>query len=129
MMNLSASIKRLLIHLPWVLGVILGVWYVVGLFGNFLELVSVGDRVKEAQQEVSQLEKRNEDLKQQVNLYEGEEMDETLIREELGLVKPGEKVVMIDDSLLDKVEAESKKSEKMVDDFPVWRKWLALVWY
>ena len=107
----------------------MGVWYVVGLFGNFLELVSVGDRVKEAQQEVSQLEKRNEDLKQQVNLYEGEEMDETLIREELGLVKPGEKVVMIDDSLLDKVEAESKKSEKMVDDFPVWRKWLALVWY
>lgn len=128
-MSLPASLRRWLKEVSWVLGLVVGLWYVWGLFNNFLDLVSVGDRVVEAEQEVVKLEQENQSLKSEVDSLESGKLDEFLIREELGLVKPGEKVVMIEESLLEEAVQEELVEKEEEVEVPVWKKWWNLLWY
>lgn len=101
----------------------LGLYLIANLIGNAWRLFSAGGRVDQVRFETEALEVEVETLKTQRDFFASQEFVEQQARNELGLARPGETVVILPDTLppvYDFAE-EEKKAE-----VPVWRQWLQL---
>jgi len=111
---------------------IVGIWlmFTISLLGNLVELLSVGGRVEKEEAEVVKLIEEKEALEEEKRKVESPGADEVYIREELGLVKPGEAVVVIPDELIEKVMVADQGIEKpeVEEEKPVWVQWVELFW-
>lgn len=111
--------------------VILGVavYMVVALIRNLMDFSGLDSRVDEIDHEVDKLRDENERLKNMSERVNTQEFEEFSIREKLGMVKPGEVVVLLPNEYLDKktseLEGGNGESELVI---PVWQKWLKLFW-
>ena len=76
------------------------------------------ERVKEAQKKMVEAEKRNEELRQKLEFSQSPEFVEREARDKLGLVKPGETVVII--------PPFEASQAAVVENLPNWKKWLKL---
>ena len=103
----------------------------LGIYSLAKSLVSffgVDERVVKAQQEVASLRQEYEELQGVADEVASGKKEEKYIRDKLGLVKPGEVVVIIPDELL----AERRTQDKIVEEKPelekqIWQQWLAVV--
>uniref|UniRef100_A0A7C1F7U3 Septum formation initiator family protein n=1 Tax=Ammonifex degensii TaxID=42838 RepID=A0A7C1F7U3_9THEO len=93
-------------RLPTLLFVVFLVYLLVLVGGQFARLATLERGIGRAEQELKAIKTKNAMLWEQVRLLESDAYMESLAREKLGLVKPGEVPVVIQKS-----EVGSQKSE------------------
>lgn len=105
--------------------VVMGGYFVVSLVRNLVDFSGLGERVVEIEEEVQLLEEENQRLREEAFRVESEQYAEREIRDKLGLVKPGEEVVVLpqdylreENGVAEEVVVEEKKAN--------WRKWVEL---
>lgn len=97
---------------------ILGFYLTFSLAKGTYNLWQRAERVKEAQEERMEAEKKNRELKEKLEFVQSPKFVEKEAREKLGLAKPGETVVIMTPQ-----EATSSAVEK---NLPNWKKWWEL---
>ena len=76
--------------------------------------------IADVQQEINDFENNNQELKDMIAYLESDQSLEEQARLNLNLKKPGEQVLIIEDSDLKKNEAQSNSQEKLVNNFVKW---------
>ena len=101
---------------------------VVSLSRSLIDLLKVDERVISLEQEVAELEGKNKQLEILAQEVDSGKEEERQIREKLGLVKPGEVVVVVPEQLM--VTSESDGTIEVVsevkEEMEIWRAWLSL---
>lgn len=98
---------------------------VVSLTKGIFEILSVYDRVAEAENEVVKLEAQKRSLERQVTERTTEGYVERQIRNKLHLSRPGEQVVVLSENSSLQSSAQSVITDQEV---PIWRQWVELFW-
>jgi cell division protein FtsB len=94
---------------------------------NLLDLLSLGGRVESAQAEVEEMRVENQRLQILAAEIKSGSRDEEYIRNSLGLVRPGETVVIIPEDYIEaREEVMRVENEEDATDWPVWRQWAEL---
>lgn len=95
---------------------------------NLLGLTKMDERMVVTQQELARIRAENQQLVAESDGIASGRLDEAAIRERLGMVKPGETLVLVPDELVTKAEeVVAQMPEKEIEaPKPVWRQWLAL---
>lgn len=96
---------------------------VVSLTKGIFEILSVYDRVAEAENEVAELEAQKRSLERQVTERTTEGYVERQIRNKLHLSRPGEQVVVLPES---SPLQTNEKSVNVDQEVPVWQQWMEL---
>lgn len=113
----------------WVFGlvVVVSLYFVVSLGLNLMDFSGVDERVVGLEQEVVSLQEENQRLNDQVQRVESGDYAEVEIRDKLGLVKPGESVVVVPQEYLrdSQVVNLDKEGVSRVER-PNWLKWIEL---
>ncbi|MCL5431913.1 MAG: septum formation initiator family protein [Patescibacteria group bacterium] len=102
--------------------VIICVYLIVTTLGSMVDLYHAKDKLTSRQTELAQLNKERDDLLREKNKVAAPDYLEKVARDDLGLSKPGEQVVVIDQSLLG-VAAPAASP----DATPNWQKWAKLI--
>jgi cell division protein FtsB len=89
---------------------------------SIADLWRAGDKVTRREQELGQLLKERDDLLRQQREAQSPLFLERVARDELGMSKPGEKVVVIPQELL-----LSQEGQSGVVEIPIWRRWIKLL--
>ena len=97
---------------------ILGFYLIVNLTRSIFELVRAGDKIKEAQERVAQLQLKNDELKKKFSEVQSPAYLEKIAREKLGLAKEGEVVVIL--------PPYQPAAQTYEENLPNWKKWLRL---
>lgn len=77
-------------RLPVLLIAVLLCYLVLSFFSQFHRLDAMQQDVKQLQDQLADLQRKNAELKQQLKMVQSDEYIEQVARERLGLVKPGE---------------------------------------
>jgi cell division protein FtsB len=102
--------------------VIICLYLAVTAVQSMADLWRAGDKVTRREQELAQLLKERDDLLKQQRETQSPLFLEQVARDELGMSKPGEKVVIIPRELLLQPVASSRGVEG-----PIWKKWVKLI--
>lgn len=87
----------------------------------------INQQIKSLEKEVLKIEKENQHLSDLISFFQTETFKEREVREKLGLVKPGEKVLVFpeseggEESFLEEKTFEEKQGEQ--EKIPNWQKW------
>ena len=89
------SLKKLLLYrvLPVFLAAVLIIMG-VQLVSNYLEIRSLESEIAEKQEEIREAKKRQRELQQELERLDDPEYLEKLARQRLGLVRPGEELII-----------------------------------
>lgn len=109
--------------------VIIGVYLIINLGSNITSLWQRQKEVGITQQKLEILKKENKDLKAQSEYFQTPEFLERQAREKLGLVRPGEKQVIIEEGLLASMQAQPNASASGQGWSTNWGKWWKLFVY
>ena len=96
----------------------------VSLVRNLMSFWGLDTRIVSLEQEVGSLRQENQNLQGVADALEKGERDEEEIRNTLGLVKPGETVVIIPDEMIKVTEEPEKLSPREPEELPIWQQWL-----
>lgn len=88
--------------------------------------IKAGSRIDEAADTVHKLEEENRFLQKRLGEVNQDDFIEQEARDKLNMARPGETVVVIPPSEIDKI-VKFYKQEKPVE-VPNWQKWLKLLW-
>ena len=95
--------------------------FMVRLTGNVWRLWRAGDRIKQAESEVRSQELENQELQKRLAEVQSPEFIEREAKEKLGLVKPGEEIVILPEIKLEPSFAKASEGRQSN-----WRKWWKL---
>ena len=104
----------------WVALVVMGI-FAVRLSTNVWRLWRAGDRIKQAESEVRSQELENQELQKRLAEVQSPEFIEREAKEKLGLVKPGEEIVILPEIKLEPSFAKASEGRQSN-----WRKWWKL---
>jgi len=120
--NLPDWLKKALGWGTWILIVLL----LVSTIRNVQRVKGIRSQVEKEEQKVAKMQAENAQLEEQIAVAEGTNFIEKQIRNKLGLVKPGEAIVVLPDvEILKKMAPQIVTEEDVLPD-PIWRKWLKL---
>jgi len=102
---------------------VVGISLIINLSRDILRLLKAGDRVKQAQLQVEQLEEENLKLQELKKYYQSEEFIEEQARNKLNLAREGETVVILPPNV---GELIGWQEEKKPPEIPNWKKWWQL---
>lgn len=111
-MNKKRTIRWLII--------IICVYLIVTTSRAIVDLWRSGDKITRRETELNQLNEQNRELLKQKKIVESPEYLEKVARNELGLSKPGEEVIILPADLLAQAPVAS------IDATPNWQKWMKL---
>lgn len=97
---------------------VIGLFLIVNLTRSILSLLRAGDKIKEVQEQVAELQFKNDELKKRLAEMQSPAYLEKIAREKLGLAKEGEVVV-----ILPPYQPPLPSGE---ESLPNWKKWLRL---
>ena len=96
------------------------------LIRNILRIRQSGGRINRAEEKVEELKQKNQELAQQLETIKSDQYIEKQIRDNLGLVKEGEVMIILpEDEILDKLAPVDMEEQNILPD-PNWKKWLKL---
>ena len=108
------------------LALILSALLLLSVVGNIRKVISIQSQVQEGKQKIEKLKKENEELIGKIKQNQGPEFVEKQVRDKLGLIKEGERVVVLpDEDILRKLAPRVPQEEDTLPD-PNWEKWLKL---
>lgn len=103
----------------------LGMLFVWSLTLSLFDLLGLGGRVEDIESDVGGLRIENERLVEEAEKLQTQEAQEKLIREKLGLVQPGETVVIIPEEMRDQ-NLDINEQESVEEELQVWEQWKRL---
>jgi len=116
----------------WILSVlwIIGTFIIIAflLFTNWKisqKRSELKNKVTELEEKITILNEKNEELKNKQSQLNNEEYLEKIARDQLGLKKPNEEVIVIQNEKKEQNESENKKSTKNESH---WWNWLKSIW-
>jgi cell division protein FtsB len=99
---------------------------IVSLGRNVLRISRVDRTIEEARERVDKLKEENEELKRKADEVQSQVYIEKQLRDELGLAKEGEIVLVLpEDKILRKLAPDYEEDQERLPD-PNWKKWLDL---
>ncbi|KKS64434.1 hypothetical protein A3A14_02055 [Candidatus Daviesbacteria bacterium RIFCSPLOWO2_01_FULL_43_38] len=110
----------------FVLGVILVIVMVYGFGKQIFSSLEAGKRLDNEAEKLTLLQRRNEELKKKLVEVGSLQFIEQQARDKLSLARPGETIMVIPQSEIDKVLGAQKEVQKIVE--PYWQGWLRLFW-
>ena len=116
-------IKKAVVVLLLVFG--LGLTYRLSL--QIYNSLKSSSRLDNEASKLAGLQKKNMELKKQLETTQTFGFIESIARDKLGLIKPGESLVIIPDSQIQKVLSAQKKIEEI--KLPNWQGWLRLFFH
>jgi len=117
--NLKIKAKKLFGLAVWVLAVLL----LISTVKNITKVASVRSAVEAEKEKVAKMEADNQKLQAQIAQTQGSLFIEKQIRDELGLAKPGEAIVVLpDEATLRQLAPQTPVEEESLPD-PNWVKW------
>ncbi len=93
---------------------------------NVVRILKAGQKVEEAEGRVEKLKGENEELKKRLETVGSEEYIEKQLRDNLGLAKEGEEVIVLPDEETLRALAPRSQDEKEVLPDANWKKWMKL---
>lgn len=106
------------------LGLILVIVMVYGFGKQILSSLEAGRRLDNEVEKMTLLQKRNEELKNKLVEVGSLQFIEQQARDKLSLARPGEAVMVIPQTEIDKVLGAKEEVQKVVE--PYWQGWLKL---
>ncbi len=120
--NLPNWLKKVLSIGTWALVVLL----LISTLRNIQKVAGIRSQVEKERQKVEKMQADNTKLEEQIAQAQGSDFIEKQIRDKLGLVKPGEAIVVLPDiEILKKLAPQETSEEDTLPD-PNWKKWLKL---
>jgi cell division protein FtsB len=106
--------------------VVIAILVLLSLFRNITETQDSVKTIEKRQAEADLLEQKNKDLRKQLEKVESPEFEEKQIRDQLGLARPGEILLVLPeaDVLKSLVPSLPVEEEELPD--PTWKKWFNL---
>ena len=99
---------------------------IISLARNILRINRAGEKIIEEEDKVESLRLENEELKVRLEELKSEEYKEKQLRDNLGLAKEGEIIVVLpEEEILRKLAPKVQVEEENLPD-PNWKKWLKL---
>jgi cell division protein FtsB len=93
---------------------------------NVIRILKAGQRVEETEGRVEKLKEENEELKKRLEMIGSQEYIEKQLRDNLGLAKEGEIVIVLpDEETLRALAPRPQKEEEVLPD-PNWKRWMNL---
>lgn len=120
------SIKQLKVHPSRYISLGVLVFLVLSLLGNISRIKEVGLKIEKEEERVHKLQKENEELRKNLEITKSEEFIEKQLRDNLGLAKDGEIVVILPDAETVKKFAPREDEDEQITLNPNWKKWLEL---
>lgn len=106
--------------------IILSGFFIFSLAKNITSTKDSLKRIEKKEREVAELGEKNKKLEETINEVKGEAFIEKQIRDQLGLAREGEIVLVLpEDEFLKKLVPKIPEEEGELPD-PVWRKWYKL---
>lgn len=102
---------------------IIGIGLIISLSRDIFRLLRAGDRIKQAQLQVEELEKENIELKELEEYYQSEEFVEEQARNKLNLAKEGETIIILPPNV---EELVGWQEEEKPPELPNWKRWFRL---
>jgi cell division protein FtsB len=93
---------------------------------NVVRILRAGQRVEEAEGRVEKLKKENEELKKRLEMVGSEGYIEEQLRDNLGLAKEQEIIIVLPDEETLRALAPRLEEEKETLPDPNWKKWMKL---
>lgn len=95
---------------------------------NLIGLSTMDERLITAKEELSILQQQNQALQEKAAKVASGADEEAVIRDKLGLVKPGETMVIVPEQVLAQaLEAEIPQTQLVIEEpKPVWRQWVGV---
>lgn len=112
--------KKRWLYIIWVIG---GIYICLVLGQSLWQLVRAGDRVSEAKNELASLQQRGQKLSDRLSQVQSPDFVEKEARDELGMQKPGETVLIVPPVNLPSPKTTGGDSNKIEAN---WEKWLSL---
>lgn len=119
---MNKIISKISIWAIWVLIVIL----TFSLIKNLGRVKQGNQALNEEKDRIEKIKKDNESLKNQITKSKSPEFIEKEVRDKLGLVKPGEAIVVLPDEQILKSLAPQDTTEPDTLPDPTWKRWLKL---
>jgi len=108
------------------LAIFLVVMLGISIVGNVNKVFAIRREVDKERVVIEKLKRENDELARKVEDVQGVEFVEAQVRNKLGLVKPGETVVILpDEEILIKLAPKVAIEEETLPD-PNWKKWVHL---
>lgn len=118
--------KSILSKLNTYLGLFLVVILGISVIRNVGKVFAIRRAVDKERVAITKLKRENDELARKVEGVQGVEFVESQVRNKLGLVRPGETVVILpDDEVLAKLAPKTAIEEQSLPD-PNWKRWLKL---
>lgn len=106
--------------------IVLSLFLIVSLIRNIIRISEAGGRIGKAEERVEKLRRESEELQRKLEAVETETFIEKQSRENLGLAKEGEIVIILpDDETLRRLAPRIEEEEEILPD-PTWKMWLKL---
>ncbi len=106
--------------LRWLI-VIICFYLIVTTSQAIVDLWRAGDKLTRREQELAALQSQQQDLLKEKRRVESQEYLEKVARNQLGLSKPGEEVIIVPQDLL------ARPPTTLPDTTPNWQKWVKLL--
>ena len=100
--------------------IVISVIVIIGVIQSIADLYGRREILTGREDTLSALEEKRRDLEDKLKEVQSQEFIEKEAREKLGLVKPGETVVLIDTSV---IPQNVRKDGKKQSDIPNWKQW------
>jgi len=126
MERLLTKIKSIVSPYLRYLFIIFFVLLTLSLARNVVRILRAGEKVTEAEARVEKLKKENEELKKRLDTVGSEEYIEKQLRDNLGLARQEEIVIVLPDEETLRALAPRTQSEQEVLPDAIWKKWMNL---
>lgn len=99
---------------------------IMSLLGSISRMKNVSLKIDKEKEKVEKLKKENEELQKNLEFVQSEEYVEKQLRDNLGLAKEGEIVVILPEAEIVKKFAPRIDEEEKIPLEPNWKKWMKL---
>lgn len=107
----------------FLLVIAISILLIIRLSKGIFELLKTKERVDSAKSQVDRLKSEQQQLKDQLKHYQSDLYVESQIRDQLGLAKPGEVVVILPKDLPIASSSSQTAQQPLI---PIWKKWAQL---
>jgi cell division protein FtsB len=106
--------------------ILFAIFLIISLVRNWARIEKTDTKILEKQQKVEELEKENEEVGRKLEEINSEQFIEKQLRDNLGMAKEGEIVVVLpDEEILRKMAPKADEEEEVLPD-PNWVRWMKL---
>lgn len=120
----SVTLKNIPQKVIQYVGFIVLILLIISLIGGISRMRNAGSKVDREKEKVEKLKRENQELLENLETVKSQEFIEKQLRDNLGLAKDGEIVVILPDDAMVKRFAPDIDDEEEVFMEPNWKKWM-----